>query len=276
MLEPPFEISIREHRSRATNHRKAARAVKSRAQAAEAANIDDLMSENIQLKEINKFLLLELQRLRLRERSQKGNDDAERTRRQVRPAAGSIESLQEQLATSRSLFDALEKEKEDHGRQIDDLQKMVSDLTEKLASAISELGDAKEELKQKERKVDKFENSTRVSGRDLDRSRRSLRDKIQNTRGASPKNRASLNARRGYSVRSHLSIDSNPYIQAIGGDGRRPRTISHDAHDPNPWTPFGSDGCRRSSSEPKNLDEDYHSTPFSPPSSPSERRAIAA
>lgn len=163
--EDAIPSTIQEYRSRATSQRKAkARAKTSRPataaaaahQVAEPANVDDLMAENIQLKEINKSVWRELQSLR--QRSQKVNDDAERTRRHVRSAAGSIESLQEQLATSLSLVDALEKEKEDHGRQIDDLQTMVSDLTEKLAATISELNATKEQLQRKERKVDMLEN----------------------------------------------------------------------------------------------------------------------
>ena len=184
--EDAIPSTIQEYRSRATSQRKAkARAKTSRPataaaaahQVAEPANVDDLMAENIQLKEINKSVWRELQSLR--QRSQKVNDDAERTRRHVRSAAGSIESLQEQLATSLSLVDALEKEKEDHGRQIDDLQTMVSDLTEKLAATISELNATKEQLQRKERKVDMLENSIRVSSRDLDRTRRSLREKVR-------------------------------------------------------------------------------------------------
>ena len=185
--EDAIPSTIQEYRSRAreTNQRKAkAKAKTSRPataagahQAAEPANVDDLMAENIQLKEINKSVWRELQSLR--QRSQKVNDDAERTRRHVRSAAGSIESLQEQLATSLSLVDSLEKEKEDHGRQIDDLQTMVSDLTEKLAATITELNTTKEQLQRKERKVDMLENSIRMSSRDLDRTRRSLREKVR-------------------------------------------------------------------------------------------------
>lgn len=185
--EDAIPSTIQEYRSRATNQRKAkARAKTSRpatavsahqAAAVEPATVDDLMAENIQLKEINKSVWRELQSLR--HRSQRVNDDAERTRRHVRSAAGSIESLQEQLATSLSLVDALEKEKEDHGRQMDDLQTMVSDLTEKLASTIAELSTTKEQLQRKERKVDMLENSIRVSSRDLGRTRRSLREKVR-------------------------------------------------------------------------------------------------
>ena len=185
--EGAIPSTIQEYRSRATNQRRAkARAKTSRPAAAtaalhqaavEPANVDDLMAENIQLKEINKSVWRELQSLR--QRSQRVNNDAERTRRHVRSAAGSIESLQEQLATSLSLVDALEKEKEDHGRQMDDLQTMVSDLTEKLAATTTELNATKEQLQRKERKVDMLENSIRVSSRDLDRTRRSLREKVR-------------------------------------------------------------------------------------------------
>ena len=60
-----------------------------------------------------------------------------------RTTAESIETLQEQLSTSLSLVDNLEKEKEDHVRQIDDLQTVVSDLTKMLASTLSELNATK-------------------------------------------------------------------------------------------------------------------------------------
>ena len=145
----------------------------------EPTNIDDVLAENFQLKEINKSVWRELQSLR--QRSRKEKEEANQSRRTVRSAAGSIESLQQQLATSLSLVESMERDKEANENKIQNLQKMVADLTEKLASTTDDLKAARQENTRKSRQVASLENSVKISGRDLDRTRKSLKDKIRKT-----------------------------------------------------------------------------------------------
>ena len=116
---------------------------------AEPANIDDVLAENFQLKEINQSVWREMHALR--KRKQKETEDAETSRRKIQSAAGSIESLQEQLATSLSLVESMERDKEANESIIEDLQKMVTGLTDQLATTADELKAAKQENRRKSR-----------------------------------------------------------------------------------------------------------------------------
>ena len=187
----------------------------------EPANIDAVLAENIQLKKINKSVWKDLQSLRRRNRK-----DLDELGLTERTTAESIETLQEQLSTSLSLVDNLEKEKEDHVRQIDDLQTVVSDLTKMLASTLSELNatktaNAQEKVEmenhyraQLKRAVD--DHDAEMDG--LVRQMNSLEQMV--LRSKSEKGQAAATAAR-----------TSPVPSASSGNtlrgGRRPQSMSH-------------------------------------------------